>query len=226
MPKLSIIIPAFNEEKTIQDVLNKVFAIDIPGWDKEAVVINDGSTDQTEQRLADFRDRIIYLKNDSNLGKGASLRKALDRVTGEAVIIQDADLEYDPADLPALVKVLDNPAVHIVYGSRNLMPGRRGYPHYVLGVWVLTKLLNALYRGKLTDVYTGYKLFRTPVARELEFTSPGFEVEAELTIKALKKNYIIREVAINYYPRSFREGKKIGLADWFKGVYTIIRHRL
>lgn len=225
MKKLSIIIPAYNEEKTIATILRQVLAQNTLDWEKEIIVINDGSKDKTEEALSPFRDKIVYLKNDINLGKGASLAKALSAATGDAMIIQDADMEYHPKEFPVMLAALADPDVDIVYGSRNLKPKRRGYPHYILGVWVLTKLCKALYGGDLTDVYTGYKLFRTPVARSLGITSSGFEVEAEITIKALKKGYRIREVPIDYFPRSFQEGKKIGFSDWLKGVYTIIGYK-
>src|SRR3989344_4113904 len=116
-----------------------------------------------------------------------------------------------------MLDALSDPEVQIVYGSRELKPKRRGYPHYVIGVWILTKVTNMLHGGNLTDVYTGYKLFRTPVARSMRISSSGFEVEAEITIKALQNKYKIKEVPIDYFPRSFAEGKKIGLRDWFKG---------
>ncbi|OGE79259.1 MAG: hypothetical protein A2751_04690 [Candidatus Doudnabacteria bacterium RIFCSPHIGHO2_01_FULL_46_14] len=225
MKTLSIIIPAYNEEKTIAKILEQVIEQDTPDWQKEIIVINDGSQDKTEEALQPFLNSIKYLKNETNLGKGASLARALAAVSGDAVIIQDADLEYHPKEFPVMLAALSDPAVDIVYGSRNLKPKRRGYPHYVLGVWVLTKLNNLLHGGNLTDVYTGYKLFRTPVARSLGITSSGFEVEAEITIKALKKGLNIKEVPIDYFPRSFSDGKKIGLSDWFKGVYTIIKNK-
>lgn len=223
MSKLSIIIPAYNEENTIAEILRQVLAQDTLGWQKEIIVVNDGSADKTEQALSPFRGKIIYLKNETNRGKGASIAEALAAATGDAVIIQDADLEYHPKEFPVMLAALSDPAVDIVYGSRNLKPKRRGYPHYVLGVWVLTALANQMYRGDLTDVYTGYKLFRIRAARSLGITSSGFEVEAEITIKALKQGLKIKEVPIDYYPRSFREGKKINLFDFFKGLYTIIR---
>ncbi len=226
MPKLSIIIPAYNEEKTIAVILQQVLAQNILDWQKEIIVINDGSKDKTEAALQSYLGSIKYLKNETNLGKGASIALALNAATGDAVIIQDADLEYHPKEFPIMLAALSDPKVDIVYGSRNLKPKRRGYIHYIIGVWVLTKLTNLLYKGDLTDVYTGYKLFRTPVARALGVESAGFEVEAEMTIKALNRGYLIKEVPIDYFPRSFNEGKKIGLIDWFKGVYAIIKYKI
>lgn len=225
MKKLSIIVPAFNEEQSIATVLGQVLEQNTLDWQKEIIVINDGSRDRTEEALSAFRDRIVYLKNEQNLGKGASLARAIGAATGDAFIIQDADLEYHPKEFPLMLAALSDPSVDIVYGSRNLKPKRRGYPHYVLGVWVLTKLCNWLYRGDLTDIYTGYKLFRAKAAKSLGIISSGFEVEAELTIKALKRGYIIKEVPIDYFPRSFAQGKKIGFGDWVKGVYTIVSYK-
>jgi len=223
--KLSVIIPAYNEEHTIAKLLDEVLAADTLDWDKEIIVINDGSTDQTEAKLAPYRDKIIYLKNEANLGKGATMAKGIAAAAGEALIIQDADLEYHPKDFPSMLAELSDPAVKIVYGSRNLRPKRRGYPHYILGVWVLTKFTNLLYGANLTDVYTGYKLFRTETARALGIAASGFEVEAEITIKALKQGLTIKEVPVDYFPRSFAEGKKIGLSDFFHGLYTIFKHK-
>lgn len=225
MPKLSIIIPAFNEEQTIAKVLEEVLQQDISPWEREILVINDGSVDGTENALLPFLGKIRYLKNPRNLGKGASIARAIEEASGDAVIIQDADLEYHPKEFPVMLACLTDPEVHIVYGSRELKPKHRGYPHYVLGVWILTALNNVLHGGNLTDIYTGYKLFRTPVAKSLKIASSGFEVEAEITIKALQNKFKIKEVPIDYFPRSFAEGKKIVLRDWFKGLYTIIKHK-
>lgn len=225
MPKLSIIIPAFNEEQTIAKVLEEVLQQDTLDWEKEILVVNDGSVDKTEQVISSFFDKIRYLKNPRNLGKGASIARAIAEASGDAIIIQDADLEYHPKEFPLMLAAFTDPEVHIVYGSRELKPKRRGYLHYVLGVWILTSLTNWLHGGDLTDIYTGYKLFRTPVARSLKIVSSGFEVEAEITIKALKNKFNIKEVPIDYFPRSFAEGKKIGFRDWFRGLYTIIKLR-
>ena len=226
MPKLSIIIPAFNEQSTIARILQQVLDVPLPAWDKEIIVINDGSTDGTGTALTAFLSKIIYLENSTNQGKGTAIRLALERVSGDAVIIQDADLEYHPKELPAMISELEISGADIIYGSRNLKPRRRGYRHYVLGVWVLTKLINILYDARLTDVYTGYKLFRTSPLKHLDLSSSGFEIEAELTLKALKNGYQIIEVPIDYFPRSFAQGKKIGIWDWLIGIYTIFKDYL
>lgn len=221
--KLSIIVPAYNEEKTIASVLERLVALNLAPWEKEIIVINDGSRDQTQTAVAPFLRNVIYLAHETNRGKGAGIQTALARAAGDAVVIQDADLEYDPAEIQNLLAVYrDNTAV---FGSRNLHPDRTGYPHYVLGVWVLTKLINILYWARLTDAYTCYKLIPTAVMRELNLESLGFEFEAELTCKLLKNYIPIKEIAIRYFPRKFAEGKKIKAKDGLIGIWTILKYR-
>jgi glycosyltransferase involved in cell wall biosynthesis len=221
MPKLSIIVPALNEQKTIGLVVEKLLNLDLLPWNKEIIVVNDGSTDDTEKEIQPFLGQIIYLKHPSKQGKGASIKDALGRATGNAVIVQDADLEYDPAEFPVLLKEFSSsrPAI---YGSRNLKPKRRGYFHYVLGVKVLTDFTNLLFHSKLTDIYTCYKLLDLRLIKSLGLASSGFEFEAEVTAKILKLGITIKEVPINYYPRSFEEGKKIRAQDALKGFLTIL----
>jgi dolichol-phosphate mannosyltransferase len=223
--KLSVIIPAFNEAATIERVLAALWDLEISEWSKEIIVVNDGSTDQTEEKLASWYDKIIYVKHPKNLGKGAAIQTGFKHVTGDVVIMQDADLEYDPHDFPVILTEFGKSPSRVVYGSRNINPARQGYPHYVLGVWILTKLVNVLYGANLTDVYTCYKAFPLSVVKNLDLVSRGFEIEAELTAKTLLSGIPIVEVPISYNPRSFAQGKKIGLADWFKGLLAIIRFR-
>lgn len=222
--KLSIIIPAFNEEKTIAAILRRVLAEKFPAdWKKEIITVNDGSSDRTEEAISPFREEIKYLRHETNLGKGAAVKSALEAATGEAVIIQDADLEYDPADIPALIRKFENSGADAVFGSRNINPEKRGYSLYVLGVATLTALINILYGSKLTDIYTGYKLIRTPVLKSLGLESRGFEFEAEVTAKLLTQRAKIEEIPISYQPRKFHEGKKIRASDGLCGLWTILR---
>jgi glycosyltransferase involved in cell wall biosynthesis len=154
-----------------------------------------------------------------------AIQTGLKAVSGQAVIIQDADLEYSPADWPRLLKELkSDPGA--VYGSRNINPKKRGYFHYVLGVWLLTKLNNLLFGSRLTDTYTCYKLFPVQVIKSIPLTSHGFEIEAEITAKILKKGLTIKEVPINYSPRKFSQGKKIRFWDGLLGLWTIIKNWL
>ncbi len=222
---LSIIIPAFNEEKTIHQVIVRVLEQKLNGWGKEIIVVDDCSTDKTFEGIKPFLGSITLLKHNANRGKGAAIRTGLTAVSGEAVIIQDADLEYDPADWPRLLKELDNPKTMVVYGSRNIAPERRGYFHYALGVKFLTALVNLLFGSQLTDVYTCYKLFRSSVIKSIALTSSGFEFEAEITTAILQRGLAIKEVPIHYYPRSFREGKKIRFRDGLIGIWTLIKNR-
>ena len=225
--KLSIIIPVFNEEKTIVQVLEKVLAQAIGEWQKEVIVIDDDSSDGTSKKLEPFFDQVRVFKHAQNQGKGAALQTGFDVARGEAIIVQDADLEYDPADWPRLIRALEeNPELAAVYGSRELSPERREYFPYVLGVKFLTFLINLLFGSRLTDAYTGYKLFRAEAIKSINLESRGFEIEAEITVKLLRGGFQIKEVPIHYRPRSFSEGKKIRARDGLRGIWTILKYRL
>lgn len=227
MSKLSIIIPVFNEEKTIETVLEKISGLNLPAWEKEIIVVDDGSKDNSKFKMSTFsrsptgRQNFILLFHENNKGKGEAVKTALKEAGGEYVLIQDADLEYDPDDIPNLLREVVVKNYPAVYGSRNLKPERRGYPHYVLGVKILTGLVNFIFGTRLTDIYTGYKLVRTDILKSLNLESRGFEFEAELTVKLLKAGFSITELPIHYYPRSFKEGKKINFRDGLKGLWTI-----
>ncbi len=221
--KLSIIIPVLNEEKTIATVIAQAEEVLIPGWEKEIIVVDDGSQDNTENEIKKFD--VQFLKHETNAGKGAAIKTGIAHSTGDAIIIQDADLEYDPKDWPALLAKLRDEKIAAVYGSRNLNPGRRGYPHYVLGVAALSVFANLLYGSHLTDVYTCYKLFRASVLKKINLESNGFEFEAEVTAKLLNSGYQIQEVPIRYYPRSFDEGKKIRFRDGIIGFWTLLKYK-
>lgn len=223
--KLSIIIPAYNEAKTIAAVLAKVSEQNYPGWDKEIIVVDDCSRDATPEKIKPYWGRIKHLRHHVNRGKGAAVKTGLAAITGDAVIVQDADLEYDPADIQNLLNVLGNRDDLAVYGSRNLKPERRGYSHYVIGSKLMDWLVNLFFGTKLTDVYTCYKLFPAGIIKKINITSRGFELEMELTVKTLKLGYEIKEVPIHYYPRKFNEGKKIRALDGLKGVWSLIKYK-
>ncbi|HPN96614.1 MAG TPA: glycosyltransferase family 2 protein [Candidatus Moranbacteria bacterium] len=224
--KLSIIIPVFNEEKTIQKTIERVFRADTDGIRREIIVINDGSTDNSYNILKDLMNKFsfVFISHPKNLGKGSALRTGFQRTSGDIIIVQDADLEYNPSDFSKILRAFENKKVMVVYGSRNIHPKKRGYPHYVLGAWFLTFLINRLFKSRLTDSYTCYKAFRREVIKSLELDSTGFEIEAEITAKILKKRIRIKEVPISYSPRKFKEGKKIGLKDAFKGMSVIFKN--
>ncbi len=225
MRKLSIIIPVFNEKDTVTEIIRKVFAVPVLDYTKEIIIVDDGSTDGSaiilENLQAHFPFRLI--SQPKNQGKGAALRAGFKFASGEIILIQDADLEYDPADWEKILMAFQNPAVSVVYGSRNLHPKRRGYRLFVFGVAFLTKLINLLFKSNLTDSYTGYKAFRQETLKKIELVSSDFEIEAEITAKLLQAGEKIIEVPIDYFPRRFFEGKKIHWQDGLKGIWTIIK---
>lgn len=224
---ISIIIPVYNEEKTISQILKKICEASL-GGKKEIIVVDDGSFDKTKevldvlQRKYDF----IFLKHDKNKGKGAAIKTGLEKATGDMVVIQDADLEYDPSDLPQMMKILyEEPEITAVYGSRKIDPERRGYFFYFLGNRAISFLINILFGSNLTDSYTCYKLFRTDFLKSLELESNGFEIEAEMTCKTLKRKAKIKEAEISYNPRTFEEGKHIRIKDGLIGFFTILKYK-
>jgi len=224
--KLSIIVPAHNEERYIAKTLEQVFAIELPG-EKEVVVVNDGSTDNTKNILADLAKNYNFKlrEHDKNQGKGAAIKTGLEIVTGNLIIIQDADLEYSPRDIPALLSAI-NENISAVYGMRNSKIWSR--THYVLGARILTSVINILYGVKLRDTYTGYKLFnlnKIDLNLLKNLISTGFEFEAEVTCKILRNKGYIAETPISYYPRNKKEGKHIGPKDAFRGLWTILKCR-
>lgn len=224
--KLSIVIPAYNEAQTILHAIERVRATP---YDTQIIVVDDASTDGTRDRLATVAetDNVEVLTHDRNRGKGAALRTGFARVTGDIVIIQDADLEYDPRDYPKLLEPLLDGRADVVYGSRFL-----GGPHRVLlfwhsvGNWFLTLLSNALTNINLTDMETCYKAFRADILKDLTFKSERFGFEPEFTAKVAKRGYRIYEVPISYSGRGYSEGKKITWKDGVAALYFILRYRL
>ncbi len=223
--KLSIIIPAYNEEKTIITLLNQVLSVPLV-CEKEIIVIDDGSSDGTVQLLvpAVARGDIILIKQKKNSGKGAAFKTGVEAATGDLVIIQDADLEYNPIDIPNLLKLM-TPDVTAVYGNRGVKRWpKRGF-YYVLGVKLLTWTVDLLYGVALSDLYVGYKLVRRADLLRFNLQSSGFELEVEISCKILNAGGKIVETPIRYIPRSREEGKKIGLTDAFIGFWTIFKYR-
>jgi glycosyltransferase involved in cell wall biosynthesis len=226
---LSIIIPVFNEESTLASLLARVAEQSLVGWEKEIILVDDGSTDGSRAILANAQKQygqgLKIILHKANRGKGAAVQSGIHSASGDAILVQDADLEYDPADWPTLLAALEDETVGAVFGSRNINPRRRGYQHYVWGVAFLTHLVNFLFNARLTDVYTGYKLIRTPLLKSLALVSTGFEFEAEAACRLLQAGVVVKEVPIRYEPRSFSQGKKIRARDGLKGLWTIVKIR-
>jgi dolichol-phosphate mannosyltransferase len=225
---LSIVIPAYNEEQFIGTLLEQVAAVDLEslGVLKEVIVVDDCSRDRTAEIVSAAAGVRLHRLNQ-NSGKGAAVRAGLALATGEYVIIQDADLEYDPADYVSMMRVILEQRADVVYGSRYLSGGRhrgQSWPAYLGGrsLSIVCRLATGTY---LTDTVTALKLFPRALLTTLELQTRGFELDHEITAKVLAKGLRIVEVPVRYYPRSREEGKKIGARDWFIGVRTFFRFR-
>lgn len=228
---LSIIVPVFNEEKTVKQLLGRVNKVKLPrGIGKEIIVVDDGSTDKTRKVLSDLKFKILRL--NKNLGKGVALRVGIKNAKGDYLIIQDADLEYDPNDYSKLLRPILEKKSKIVFGTRLVNyplklwgKSRTVLPLHLIANRFLTWLVNFLYGSNLTDMETGYKLFTREVIENLRLQSDRFEIEPEITIKSLKLGYNIVEVPIKTKPRGYNQGKKIGFWDGLKAVWTILKYR-
>lgn len=214
---VSIVIPVHNEARFLDMVLRTVVASPI---NKEIIIVNDGSTDGSSEILERLQDEfsLTVLTHPRCLGKGRAVRTGIAACRGSIILIQDADLEYDPDDYPALLGPLFKRRAPIVYGSRFLGPHRASYFWHRVGNWVITMSANLCFNASLTDVETGYKAFRREVLNGLRLRAMGFEFEIELTCQLLRAGYVIFEVPIAYYGRSYEEGKKI---TWKDGMYAL-----
>ena len=227
--KLSIIMPAYNERRTIEAIVERVLAVDLPGMTKELIIVDDASSDGTADILKtmDGRDGIRVFTQSPNQGKGAAVARGFKEATGDILLIQDADLEYDPAEYPSLLGPILRGDADVVYGSRF-----QGSPHgqRVLYFWhsvgnkMLTLLSNAVTDLNLTDMETCYKAFTSDVAKRLDLRSKRFGVEPEMTCKIARLRVRIYEVPISYHGRTYAEGKKIGLKDAVQAAWTILRY--
>jgi glycosyltransferase involved in cell wall biosynthesis len=225
--KLSVLMPVYNERQTLSEILDQVRAVELPNIDKEIIVVDDGSTDGSREILAEEQARgdlqIFY--HDHNQGKGAAVRTAIEHATGDLLIIQDADLEYDPRDYPKLLQPIIEGRVAVVYGSRFLGPRKAMLFWHMLGNKFLTLTTNILYNTILSDMETCYKCFRADIVKDIPLRSRRFEFEPEITAKILKRGYRIFEVPISYYGREYHEGKKIGWRDAPIAFWTLLKYR-
>ncbi len=235
MKKLSIIIPAFNEGVTIHQILDKVKAVRLPeGIGKEVIIVNDFSLDNTEEAVLLYRQHnpdlnIHYFKHPSNKGKGASIQTGIEKASGDFIIIQDADLEYDPQEYLLLLQPVLDGFADVVYGSRFVS----GRPHRILFFWhtignrFLTLFSNMFSNLNLTDMETCYKLFKSEIIKGIHLNENRFGFEPEITIKLARiKGIRIYEVGISYYGRTYEDGKKIGWKDGIRAMYCIIKYGL
>lgn len=228
--RISVIIPVYNEAATVTQVVEQVVEVKLDDVEKEIIVVNDGSTDGTDAVLDSLAARwpnpLKIVHHERNQGKGAAIRTALEHVTGDVVITQDADLEYAPQEYPRLLAPFENPAVQVVYGSRNLRRNPRSSWSFYWGGRLLSWVTNLLYGSHITDEATGYKAFRADLLRDLDLQSNGFEFCPEVTSKVLRRGIRIHEVPISYQPRSFAEGKKINWCDGLQAIWTLLKYRL
>lgn len=225
MNKITILIPVYNEVDTLRTILEKVENADFCGLEKEIILIDDCSTDGTKDIYPSLPYKVLY--HDVNQGKGAALRDGFKEATGDIIIIQDADLEYDPVDYKDLIQlILDNKA-DVAYGSRlnGGKPSRAFMFHHLLGNKLLTFVTNVLYNTTLTDMETCYKAFRADFIKDIEIKSNRFDFEPEITAKVLKKGARLYELSISYYGREFAEGKKITWKDGFHALWALIKFR-
>lgn len=225
MKTLSIIIPVYNEQQTISDILRRVWDVPLKGWKKEIIVVDDGSTDKTREYLKVWEERCRVLYTPLNQGKGAAVTLGLSKASGDIVLIQDADLEYNPADYPILLEPFYDTRVHIVYGSRFLGAHLSTMFIYSLGNKFVTFMTNILYNTNITDMETGYKVFRRKVLNGIKIHARRFDFEPEFTAKVLKSGYQIYEVPISYFGRKFSEGKKLTWRDGVTALWTLIKYR-
>jgi glycosyltransferase involved in cell wall biosynthesis len=223
--RLSVLMPVYNERETLEEIVRQVLAT---GLAHEIVMVDDGSTDGTREIMQQWQGHAVIrvILHDRNRGKGSAVRTAFQNATGDVLLIQDADLEYDPRDYPKLLQPIAEGRADVVYGSRFIGgPARKIYYFHRLGNQFLTLLANLLYNLDLTDMETCYKCFRAEVVKDMTIHARRFDFEPEFTAKVAKRGYRVFEVPIAYYGRMYDEGKKITWRDGFPAVWTLIKYR-
>ncbi len=231
LSRLSILIPVFNEARTLRDLLAQVDTSPVADLEKEMIIVDDGSSDGTREILEQLEGlqtpfRVVF--HGQNMGKGAAIRTALTYATGDLILIQDADLEYDPRDYEELLAPILRGRADVVYGSR-LRGGKPVRDFSLLYLWgnkFVTFVTNALYGAALTDMETGYKVFRADVIKNLQIRANRFDFEPEITAKVLKRRYKLVELPISYYGRPHAEGKKLTWLDGFAALWTLLKYRI
>ena len=227
MEKLSIVIPVYNEKNLVLDVLKKVKEVKVPGKEIELIVVDDCSTDGTREILKEhgkeYADKVLF--HDVNQGKGAALKTGFAQITGDVAIVQDADFEYDPMEIPSVVGPVFDGKADVCYGSRFLNSEYKGYKQNQLANKVLTNLSNFMTGLKVTDMETCYKAFKADFIKNIDIKEKRFGFEPEITAKVAHAKLKLTEVPISYYPRTKEEGKKINLKDGFRALYCIAKYR-
>ncbi|MAG15633.1 glycosyl transferase [Candidatus Woesearchaeota archaeon] len=239
MEKLSVVIPAYNEERYIEEIITRVKKVNLKflNLQKEIVVVDDGSTDKTASIASKIKG-VKLIRHIKNSGKGAAIRTGLKHATGSIILIQDADLEYNPNEMPKVVRPIVERKADVVYGSRYLDPNQKArnktylkkvhknaYQLFYMGGRGLTLIANFLYNAKITDEATCYKAFRAKIIKSLNLRCTRFEFCPEVTAKVAKRGIKIMEVPISYTPRSFEEGKKIKMRDGIEAFWTLLKYR-
>ncbi len=221
--KLSVIMPVYNEKQTVLKIIEKVKKVPV---EKEIIIVDDGSNDGTKEILKQIKEeKIKIIFKEKNEGKGSAIREGLKYVTGNVIVIQDADLEYDPNDWIKMLEVMKEKNADVVYGSRILGKSKKSSLFFYFGGRILSFFANILYNANITDEPTCYKMFKKEVIDSINLKCKGFEFCPEFTAKVIKKGYKIYEVPIHYNPRSIKEGKKIRFKDGLIAIWTLLKYR-